>query len=124
MPGVSVIIATYQRPQVLRRAIESVRASTTADWEVVVVGDACTDDTEAVVRRFGDRRIRFSNLERNFGEQSGPNNAGGVQSTDSAPSVLINAVDRAYDYVDPDHYRLPVESPEVPYRFPNAPAPA
>jgi dTDP-4-dehydrorhamnose 3,5-epimerase len=41
----------------------------------------------------------------------------GVQCMGSTPALLINVVDRAYDYVDPDHYRLPLESPEIPYRF-------
>ena len=47
-----------------------------AGWELWVVGDACTDDTEQVVDSFGDERIHFVNLDRNVGEQSGPNNEG------------------------------------------------
>jgi len=76
MPRISVITATYNRPDVLRWAIESVRAQTFEDYEHVVVGDACTDHTEAVVASFDDPRIRFVNLAVNCGEQSGPNNAG------------------------------------------------
>ena len=75
-PQVSVITATYNRSNVLAYAIRSVLWSTFTDWELLVVGDACTDDTEAVVASFDDPRIRFMNLERNFGEQSGPNNEG------------------------------------------------
>lgn len=40
------------------------------------MGDACTDDTPEVVGAAGDSRIRFVNLTRNVGEQSGPNNEG------------------------------------------------
>jgi glycosyltransferase involved in cell wall biosynthesis len=76
MPRVSVITATYNRPEVLHWAIECVRGQTYPDWEHIVVGDACTDDTEARVRGFGDVRLRFVNRARNFGEQSGPNNDG------------------------------------------------
>lgn len=75
-PRVSIITATYNRPEVLRWAIESVRHQTFTDWEHIIVGDACTDGTEALVRSFGDPRIRFVNREQNFGEQSGPNNDG------------------------------------------------
>ncbi len=49
---------------------------TESDWEMWVIGDACTDDTEAVVRAFDDPRIHFHNLAENVGEQSGPNNEG------------------------------------------------
>jgi glycosyltransferase involved in cell wall biosynthesis len=76
-PLVSVITATYNRSNVLRYAIESVLWQTVTDWELIVVGDACTDDTADVVASFADGRIRFINLERNVGEQSGPNNTGG-----------------------------------------------
>ena len=60
----------------LARAIESVRHSTLSDWELIVVGDHCTDDTAAVVASFDDPRITFINLPKNCGEQSGPNNEG------------------------------------------------
>ncbi|HLG43171.1 MAG TPA: glycosyltransferase family 2 protein [Planctomycetota bacterium] len=77
IPGrVSVIMATYNRSNVLKLAIETVRWQTLADWELIVVGDACTDDTAQVVAAFDDPRIRFINRASNFGEQSGPNNDG------------------------------------------------
>lgn len=75
-PRVGIVIATYNRSNVLVHAIESVRRSTLTDWELLVIGDACTDDTADVVAGFNDPRIRFINLEHNFGEQSGPNNVG------------------------------------------------
>jgi hypothetical protein len=75
-PAVSVIIATYNRSYVLRHSIASVLRSDFADFEVIVVGDGCTDDTEAIVRGFADARIRFINLPENSGAQSAPNNAG------------------------------------------------
>ena len=75
-PVVSVVLATYNRSRVLVHAIESVRRSTLAEWELIVVGDHCTDDTAEVVASFGDPRITFINLPRNAGEQSAPNNEG------------------------------------------------
>jgi len=74
-PIISVITATYNRSNILRYTIQSVLASTFSDWELLVVGDACTDDTENVVASFDDPRFRFSNLNENCGDQSGPNNA-------------------------------------------------
>ena len=76
-PLVSVITATYNRGNVLRYAVESVRRQTLDSWELWVVGDACTDDTAEVMRGFqGDPRIHFVNLAGNIGDQSGPNNEG------------------------------------------------
>lgn len=75
-PQVSIVLATWNRSNVLRLAIESVLRSSFADWELLVVGDACTDDSAEVVAAFGDPRIAFTNLAHNFGEQSGPNNVG------------------------------------------------
>ena len=75
-PRVSIVIATYNRARLLAHAIASVRRSTIADWEVIVVGDGCSDDSEQVVRGFDDPRITFVNLPENVGEQSAPNNEG------------------------------------------------
>jgi glycosyltransferase involved in cell wall biosynthesis len=75
-PQVSVVTATYHRPRVLAHAIESVRRSTLDSWELLVVGDACTDDTARTVASFGDDRIQFVNLPANSGGQSAPNNEG------------------------------------------------
>ena len=75
-PKVSIVTATYNRSNVLALAVRTVRWQTFSDWELIVVGDQCTDDTEEVMRGFSDPRVRFVNLERNCGEQSGPNNEG------------------------------------------------
>jgi len=73
---VSVIIATYNYSSVLRCAIHSVLGQTYRDFEILVIGDGCTDDSEAVAASFGDQRIRWHNLARNSGYQAAPNNAG------------------------------------------------
>jgi glycosyltransferase involved in cell wall biosynthesis len=73
---VSIVIAAYNRSYVLRHALRSALAQEFSDFEILVVGDACTDDTEQVVASFADSRVRFLNLPLNYGEQSGPNNAG------------------------------------------------
>lgn len=76
VPTVSVIIATYNRSHTLRHAIQSVRDSSFREWELIVVGDACTDDSAECVASFADPRISFVNLPDRCGDQSGPNNRG------------------------------------------------
>jgi GT2 family glycosyltransferase len=58
-PFFSVIIPVYNRTDALRRAIESVRAQSCQDFEIVVVDDGSSDNPGAVVQAFGDARIHF-----------------------------------------------------------------
>lgn len=48
----SVIIPTYNRAALLREALDSVFTQTLNDYEVIVVDDGSTDDTEAMVRNY------------------------------------------------------------------------
>lgn len=41
----------------------------------------------------------------------------GVQNISSKVSRLLNMVDHAYKYEDPDHWELPYDSDEIPYNF-------
>src|SRR5438046_5361757 len=76
MPRVTVIIATYNRSNVLPYSIGSVLRQSFHDFELLVVGDGCTDDSESVVAAMGDPRVRWISLPANTGHQSGPNNEG------------------------------------------------
>jgi len=76
LPVISIIMATYNRSNIISYAIRSALHQSFQEWELIVVGDACTDDTEAVVNSISDPRIRFVNLSQNCGDQSGPNNFG------------------------------------------------
>lgn len=75
-PEVSVIMATYNSSETLRCAIASVLNQDFTNFELLVVGDHCTDDSEEVVNNFDDERIQWINLPQNVGSQSGPNNEG------------------------------------------------
>lgn len=75
-PRVTAIIATYNWSSVLRYSVRSALRQTFPDFELLVVGDGCTDDSEQVVAAFGDPRVRWINLPSNTGHQSGPNNEG------------------------------------------------
>lgn len=58
IPKVSVIIPTYNRANLISQAIDSVLQQTFSDFEIIVVDDGSTDDTEAVVKVYGDR-VRY-----------------------------------------------------------------
>jgi len=76
MTQVTVLLPTYNWSSVLRYAIASVLRQTFTDFELLVIGDGCTDDSEAVTAEAGDPRVRWINLPANSGHQSGPNNEG------------------------------------------------
>jgi glycosyltransferase involved in cell wall biosynthesis len=75
-PKISIVTATYNSSHLLSYAIQSIINSSFHDWELIVVGECCSDDTEAVVKDFNDDRISFFNLEKNSGQQAKPNNIG------------------------------------------------
>ena len=62
-PPVSIYIPTYNRGDILmQRAIPSVLNQTYKNFELIIVGDHCTDNTAELVSRIDDPRVRFYNL--------------------------------------------------------------
>ena len=68
-PVFSVIIPTYNRETLLPRAINSVLNQTFGDFEILVVDDASTDETEKVTNKLQnhDKRIKYIRLSENGG---------------------------------------------------------
>lgn len=73
----SIICPTYNRGPAITRTVRSVMAQSRSDWELIVVSDASTDDTDDVVRALAreDDRVRLLRTPRH-GHPSGPCNAG------------------------------------------------
>ena len=72
---VSVIIPTYNRAKLLKRAIESVLNQTFQDFELIVVDDGSTDDTKEIVKSFNNQKIIYI-YQENFGGAALPKNVG------------------------------------------------
>src|SRR5437762_878400 len=75
-PTFSVVLPTFGRGPDIVPTIESVLWQSFDDFELVVVGDGCADDTEHTVRSFRTQRVTWRNLRQNTGSQSFPNNEG------------------------------------------------
>lgn len=58
-PFFSVVIPVYNRAAELRSAIQSVRAQTFQDFEVIVVDDGSRDNPRDVIDAFHDPRLRY-----------------------------------------------------------------
>lgn len=59
MPTVSVVIATYNRPKMLKSAMDSVLAQDFTDFELIVVDDGSSQDTSDVVKSYADLRVIY-----------------------------------------------------------------
>ncbi|WP_339347792.1 glycosyltransferase family A protein [uncultured Sphingomonas sp.] len=66
-PQVSVIIAAYNGARLITETIASLTAQTLRDFEIVVVDDASTDDTLAVLRSIPEPRLRIVAAPANGG---------------------------------------------------------
>jgi glycosyltransferase involved in cell wall biosynthesis len=75
-PIFSIVLSTFGRGTDIAPTIESILWQSFDDFELIVVGDGCTDDTEEAVRSFPAERVMWRNLLRNTGSQSFPNNEG------------------------------------------------
>jgi dTDP-4-dehydrorhamnose 3,5-epimerase len=42
----------------------------------------------------------------------------GLQNLGHSDALVLNCPTEAYNYADPDHYRLPYDSPQIPYQWP------
>lgn len=55
MPGVSVIMATYNCGDTLRASIDSIIAQTYTDWEFIICDDCSTDDTYEILSEYAQK---------------------------------------------------------------------
>ncbi|MDR3204912.1 MAG: glycosyltransferase [Deltaproteobacteria bacterium] len=65
-PKVTALISTFNRPQYLTEAIESIEAQTLQNWELIVLNDGGVD-VGHVVEKFADPRIIYVPDEQNCG---------------------------------------------------------
>ncbi|SDS79789.1 Glycosyltransferase involved in cell wall bisynthesis [Gillisia sp. Hel1_33_143] len=62
MPKISITIPTHNRANLISRAIRSIKNQSFEDWELIIVDDGSTDNTEEVISPFlKDERIKYVN---------------------------------------------------------------
>jgi glycosyltransferase involved in cell wall biosynthesis len=91
MPSVSIIIPTYNRAHMLLKAIQSVLNQTYQDFEVIMVDDGSTNNTEEVVRNLRDERIQYFQHEKNRGVAVSRNT--GIQVANSKYIAFLDSDD-------------------------------
>lgn len=61
LPDITVLVPAYNAAKYIARAIDSVLAQSFANFELLVINDGSTDDTQLVIESFNDPRIRLIN---------------------------------------------------------------
>jgi len=74
-PRVSICTSVLNQSDYLRKMIDSVRAQTLDDWELIIVDDGSTEDIFEVVDSYGDNRIDITRWDVNRGIPHGLNHA-------------------------------------------------
>lgn len=74
---VSIIMPAYNCAEYIGMAISSVQCQTYVNWELIIVDDCSSDDTQKVVENFcvADSRIRYKRLAHNSGAAVARNTA-------------------------------------------------
>lgn len=72
---VSIIMPSYNTAKYIEASINSVLAQTYTNWELLIVDDCSTDNTDGVVAKFKDSRIKYIKNEKNSGAAVSRNRA-------------------------------------------------
>jgi len=94
-PEITVVIPAYNASQYITETIQSVLQQTFTNWELIVVNDGSTDNTEDIVKRFSDdTRIKLIS-QKNGGVSAARNNG------------IRVAAGKYIAFLDADDYLLP-----------------
>ncbi len=103
-PFFSVIIPTFNRAHILPKAIQSVLSQSFADWELIIIDDGSKDNTNAVVEKFNDFRVKYhyqDNTERSQARNNGIKLAKGsyICFLDSDDEYCNHHLSAFYDFI-------------------------
>jgi len=65
--SISVLICVYNAEKYIHNCIEALLDQTIKDFEIVIVDDGSTDNTQKMIADFDDKRIRYFNNKKNAG---------------------------------------------------------
>ncbi|MGI8351375.1 glycosyltransferase family 2 protein [Niallia circulans] len=88
---ISIVIPTFNRSDLLVKAIKSVQAQGYENIEIVVVDDCSTDDTRKVVEKLNDKRIKYIKHKENMGGAVARNT--GIQNSSGEYIAFLDSDD-------------------------------
>jgi glycosyltransferase involved in cell wall biosynthesis len=110
-PFFSLIIPTYNRVSIIGKTIDSALNQSFEGFELIIVDDGSTDNTEEFVSSYDDDRIRYfkkTNEERAIARNYGATKAQGefVYFLDSDDIIYSNHLEEASKYINRENRRL------------------
>ena len=96
-PLISVIIPTYNRADLLPRAVRSACEQTYTNLEILIVDDASSDNTEEVAKKLEqeDTRVRYIKREENGGGSAARNT--GIKQSEGKYIALLDSDDEWFN---------------------------
>ena len=95
-PWISIVIPSYNRAPLLRRAIESVLTQTDTGWELLIVDDGSTDEAWTLAQTYADQYPKVR-AERNAVNRGLAANFSYGATRGNAPYLLLLAADDILD---------------------------
>lgn len=123
-PLVSVVIPTYQRPQLVKRAVESALKQTLNQIEVIVVIDGVHEETSKILATFEDTRLKVIELPTNQGSRAARNAginaavAEWIAFLDDDDEWMTNKLELQLKVGQNSHYEFPIVTSFVIARTP------
>jgi len=120
LPLVSIVIPTYNHANYLSKALQSVLDQTYKNWEAIVIDNHSTDDTNEVINRYVDPRIKYLKIHncgviaksRNVGIQTAKGEWIAFLDSDDwwTPDKLKTCMDYSNNQVDLIYHHLEIIS--------------
>ena len=95
MNKVSIIVPVYNTSKYLNSCIKSLLHQTLKDIEIILINDGSTDDSESIIKKYKDKRIKYISKKN---EGIGKTRNLGI---DTATGEYLSFID-SDDYVEPD----------------------
>ncbi len=103
MPKFSVVISVFNKEKYIANTLKSILAQTFTDFEVVILNDGSTDNSEAEILKFNDPRIRYFSKE-NSGASAARNFT--IQQAKTEHIALMDADDYWHPFYLEEQNRL------------------
>lgn len=107
---VSIIMPSYNTAEFIKKSVDSVLAQTYTNWELIIVDDCSTDDTDSVIEKCQDSRIRYLKNEKNSGAALSRNRAlreakgRWIAFLDSDDLWAPNKLEKQIQFMEENHY--------------------